>query len=269
MLSVLMTVYEKENAAYFRESLQSIREQTLPADEVVLVKDGELNPSLERVISEFSQELPLVVIGLPKVGRCRALRTGVTACRGDLIAIMDSDDIAVPQRFLIQTQIMNSHLELDIVGGAIAEFEADPMRPCGVRRLPCEHEHILAYAKHRNPINQVSAMFRRDAALRVGNYRRSPGFEDWHLWNRMLLSGSRFMNLEEILVLVRVGNGMVKRRCGLRYIQNEIAFHLDMYKTKFLSRREVLSSLALRIPIRLAPLPVIRTVYVKLLRSPA
>ena len=269
MLSVLMTVYKGESAAFFRDSLRSISGQTLQPDEVVLVKDGPLTPTLEEVILEFFKKLPLVVIALPKVGVSSALRAGLELCQGELVARMDCDDICLPERFMVQTQALRSHPEVDVVGGAIAEFLVDPEQPSSVRRLPLDHEHILSYAKHRNPINHMSVMFRREAVLRAGNYRQSPGFEDWHLCNRMLLSGSRFLNIDEILVLVRIGNGMVKRRAGMAYIKNEFAFHSDMYKVKFLSLREVLFSLALRIPFRLAPLPLLQAVYLRLLRSPA
>jgi glycosyltransferase involved in cell wall biosynthesis len=269
MLSVLMTVYEKEKAKYLRESLESIRSQTLQADEVVLVKDGKLPEPLEQAISTFQQSLPLNVVSLPKVGRCKALRTGVEQSRGELIAIMDSDDLSLPHRLQSQMAVMSAHPEVDAVGSAIAEFASDPLQATRIRRMPCSHRQIAAYARRRNPFNQVSVMLRREAVLRAGNYRQSPGFEDWHLWNRMLQTGSRFMNLDDVLVLVRVGNGMWKRRSGLRYIRQEISFHRDMYKAEFLSPGEVLRNLALRIPVRLAPERVLRTIYTRALRTPA
>ncbi len=89
MLSVLMTVYEGEKAAFLRGSLQSISDQTLQPDEVVLVKDGPLTPALEQLISAYSGTLPLVVTALPKVGCCHALRTGVETCRGETVASME------------------------------------------------------------------------------------------------------------------------------------------------------------------------------------
>lgn len=267
MLSVLITVYEKEDAAHFLESLQSICAQTLPADEVVLVKDGELNESLEGVISAFLGKLPVRVVAIPKLGRCEALKMGVEACQGEFIAIMDSDDVCLPNRLSTQVHTLQFHPEVDVLGAAIAEFAADPMQPHSVRRLPREHKQISNYAKRRNPINQVSVMFRRDAVLRAGNYQHAPGFEDWHLWNRMIHAGSRFMNLDEVLVLVRVGNGMFRRRSGLEYVQQEIAFHWDMYRSKCLSFGELLRSLIVRIPVRFAPEFVLRTLYVKALRS--
>jgi glycosyltransferase involved in cell wall biosynthesis len=267
MVSVLMTVYEKEDAGFFRESLRSMCKQTLQADEIVLVKDGPLGSRLEDVILEFAQKLPMILVSLPKVGHSGALRAGIERCRGDIVAKMDSDDISLPHRLRIQVEAMRNHPEVDVVGGAIAEFVADPAQPCSMRRLPGEHNQILQYAKFRNPLNHMTVMFRREAVLRAGNYQRSPGFEDWHLWNRMIMSGSRFMNLEDVLVLARVGSGMVGRRSGLRYVKDEIAFHLDMHRAKFLSPLEVLYSLMLRLPIRLAPQSMVRMVYRKVLRS--
>jgi O104-antigen biosynthesis beta-1,3-galactosyltransferase len=267
MLSVLMTVYEKEDAAYFRESLQSIQAQTFQADEVIVVADGQLNDALEEVIRDSSRALPLIVVSLPKYGRCKALRAGVEACSGETVAIMDSDDICLPYRFELQARTMRSHPEIDVLGSAIAEFDHDPELPLSIRRMPTSHTRIANYAKYRNPMNQVSVMFRRDAVLRAGNYQPAPGFEDWHLWNRMIQAGSRLMNLDEVLVQVRVGNGMFRRRSGLQYARHEISFHRKMYQSKFLSSGELLRSLLLRVPLRFAPEIVLRTLYMKALRS--
>lgn len=267
MLSVLMTVYEREAPHFLSASLESVRNQTSPADEVVLIKDGSLTGPLDAVISEYSRRLPLKVIAGPKVGLCEALRVGVMACTGELIARMDSDDLCLPQRLRTQTEALRLNPGVDVVGSAIAEFLTDPSHPHAIRRLPLAHKEIAACAKFRNPMNHVSVMFRRDAVLRAGGYRHAPGFEDWHLWNRMIHAGSRLMNLNETLVLVRVGNGMLKRRSGLQYVKDEVAFHRDMYHAHLLSFWELAQSLLVRVPVRFAPESVLRVVYARALRS--
>lgn len=263
-----MAVYEKEKAACLSQAIESIRTQTIPADEVVLVKDGDLTESLENAISRYTRKLRLRVVAIPHSGLHRALQVGVASCEGDWIARMDSDDVSVPRRFEMQIEALKRHPDIDVIGGAIAEFTMDPLSPHVSRRPPPRHDQIAAFARRRNPLNHMTVMFRRDAVLRAGNYQRSPGFEDWHLWARMIQAGSRFMNLEEVLVLVRVGSGMFERRSGLPYIRQEISFHRDMYKAGFFSSREVLRNLAVRIPVRLTPGSILQTIYTRALRSP-
>ena len=100
MYSVLMSVYYKENPEHLRQAMDSMWSQTLPPEEFVLVCDGPLNEPLDEVIAEMQQLHPqLNVVRLEKnVGLGRALNEGIRRCKCDLIARMDSDDIARPER---------------------------------------------------------------------------------------------------------------------------------------------------------------------------
>ncbi len=142
---------------------------------------------------------------------------------------------------------------VDVVSGTWAEFDEDCSRPHSLRRLPATGPALLRYAKFRNPINHVTAVFRRSAVLAAGNYQSFPGFEDYHLWARMLMLGYRLHNIEEILVCVRVGNGMQGRRGGFSYFMREIEFQSYLLGLGLLTRREYICNILLRAPIRLTP----------------
>src|SRR5208282_1865908 len=123
-LSVLMSVYNRESPAYFGQCLDSLVAQILPANEVVLVKDGPLGSDLEDVIARYQLRLPIVSLSLPaNVGLGEALRAGLDLCLGEYVARMDSDDICVPERFQLQTAFLESNRQVDIVGSAWAEFD--------------------------------------------------------------------------------------------------------------------------------------------------
>ena len=81
--SVLMSVYHKEKADYLRSAMNSIWEQTVPADDFVLVCDGPLTPELDSVISDMEKEHgELHVVRLEKNGGLgNALNTGIRYCR--------------------------------------------------------------------------------------------------------------------------------------------------------------------------------------------
>ena len=109
MFSVLQPVYYKEKASHLYAALQSIVNQTLLPDEVVLVKDGPLTEALECVIDNFKQENLMdvkTVVLEENVGLGLALQQGVLACKNSIIARMDSDDIALPNRFRLQYDFM-------------------------------------------------------------------------------------------------------------------------------------------------------------------
>ena len=120
--SVLMSVYVKEKPANLSESLASIFEQTVPPDELVLVCDGKLTDELNVIIKAFESEYSEVfrsVRLLENVGTGMAANEGIKACRNELIAKMDSDDICVPDRFQRQLMMFLKNPKLDMVGGYI------------------------------------------------------------------------------------------------------------------------------------------------------
>ena len=95
--SVLMSVYSKENPAWLKLAIESIQDQTLPTSDFVLVCDGPLTPELDGVIAEKHCQMGeiLMVVRLEKnVGLGNALNEGIKHCRNELVARMDSDDIA-------------------------------------------------------------------------------------------------------------------------------------------------------------------------------
>ena len=99
--SVLLSLYYKEKGEYLRQSLDSIFNQTLKPDEVILVEDGPLTEALYEVLSEYSNIYSnFKIVRLEKNGGLgNALNIGLAHCSFDLVARMDTDDIAKPDRF--------------------------------------------------------------------------------------------------------------------------------------------------------------------------
>ena len=242
--SVLMPVYRKENPFYFYRAALSMMKQSVSPDEFVLVCDGPLTEELDAVIRKLEETWSeqVKIVRLPENrGIGPALAAGVESCRNNLIARMDSDDIACPERCEKQLVQFRGNPALALASGAIAEFEMDslekaanmqwtidtPKEPVeipedccitGTRTLPCGYEEILIFARKRNPMNHMAVMMRRDAVLAVGNYRAVKGAEDYELWVRMLQAGYRAENLPDVLVYARTGNGMMQRRGGLSFL---------------------------------------------------
>jgi glycosyltransferase involved in cell wall biosynthesis len=263
-----MSVYSRESPANLEVSLQSLASQTLPANEVLIVKDGPLGDRLDQVIEKYSERLPLTTLQFEtNQGLGAALRAGMERCRFDLVARMDSDDICVTGRFERQIGFLEDHPEIDVLGSAINEFDTDPGQCVSVRCLPASHDAIRSFARERNPLNHMTVVFRKSAVLSAGNYRTAIGFEDYDLWVRMLMQGARFHNLPEPLVLVRCGSGMQSRRGGKDYMRREMALFSEFRRTGFLSNWEFLWIAARRLPVRLLPGTVRAHIYKSLLRQ--
>ncbi len=98
--SVLMSLYVKENPLYLRECFESLQQQTLPADEIVLVFDGPVSEGLEAIVQQFEMRLPIKTVKLAQNrGLGKALNEGLLHCSYDWVFRMDTDDICVPTRF--------------------------------------------------------------------------------------------------------------------------------------------------------------------------
>ena len=139
------------------------------------------------------------------------------------VARFDADDINLPDRVAAQVAFARSHPDVAAFGGAILEF-----RPDGRTRrrgTPTTHEAILRFAAWRNPINHMTAFFRRDAFLAAGGYPDSPLKEDYGLWLAMLARGERLANQSGVMVHARLGDDFHVRRAGLRNFASERALH--------------------------------------------
>lgn len=218
--SVLMSVYAKEKVEYFKASIDSVLNQTLLPDEIILVRDGEVPGELQECIDGYLAahgNLFTYITLEENVGLGRALNCGVTQARNNLIMRMDTDDIAVPDRFERQVTYFDQDPALDILGGQIEEFIDSPDASVSKREVPLDHDGITAFMKARNPMNHMTVAFKKDAVLKAGNYLDMHFAEDYYLWCRMFLAGCRFANLPETLVHVRIGKDMYRRRGGYKY----------------------------------------------------
>lgn len=233
--SVSMCVYGGDNSEHFDLAMQSIFDQTLKPDEVVLVVDGPVGDDINNVISKYENEI-LRVIRLEKnVGHGEARRIGLENCTYDLVALMDADDISSKDRFRKQIDAFTKNPEFSIVGGQISEFIDDIDNIVGQRIVPLEDKDIKEYMKRRCPMNQVTVMFRKSDVLSVGGYIDWYCEEDYYLWIRMALNNLKFFNVPDMLVNVRVGNEMYQRRGGLKYFKSEKKLQKFMLDNKIIS----------------------------------
>lgn len=266
--SVLLSVYRKEHPLFFQQSLNSLLNQTLLPDEVILVKDGPLTEELEQVIADFSVRFSrLKVVALStNQGLGKALNEGLKHCSFELVARMDTDDIAKPERFEKQIAIFNKMPEADVVGAWVDEFEGSCNNVTSTRRLPEYHEDIYKFAQMRNPVNHPVVMFRKEAVLTVGGYQHFPLLEDYYLWVRMLNGGAKFYNIQESLLYFRFSAAMLKRRGGWAYAVNELKFHYEMWQMHFISFGRLITSIPIHFVIRILPNSLRSAFYRKFLR---
>ena len=230
--SVCMSVYRNDKPECFREALDSVINQTVPPSELVVVVDGPVPEMINEVILELeSISIKKKIIRLNEnQGHAIARNTGIEHATYDMIALMDSDDIAESYRFERQLRCFEEDEMLSVLGGQIREFVKNPQSPIAIRQVPLTHDEIRIYLRSRCPMNQQTVMMRRADVLAAGGYLHWYCNEDYYLWIRMLRLGYKFANLPDILVNMRVGREMYARRGGWRYFKSEANLQKYMWQ---------------------------------------
>ncbi|WP_066055785.1 glycosyltransferase [Robertmurraya korlensis] len=268
--SVLMSVYMKEKPEYLQACLDSVLSQTVLPNEIVIMEDGKLTDSLYEVLNRYKEANPSIIkcVKLERnMGLGKALEIGVTECKFDLIARMDSDDICHPERFEKQVSYMKEHPKVDVVGTWIGEFSENAEEIDTIRKVPITSNEVVAYAKKRNPLNHMTVMYRKEAVLSAGNYKPMLWNEDYYLWVRMLVKGMEIVNIPEVLVYARTGSEMFKRRGGIKYVQRDVILQIEFLKLGFINISTFLSNIVIRSVVRLLPNSIRGLFYKSVLRK--
>jgi glycosyltransferase involved in cell wall biosynthesis len=165
-----MPVFNGER--YLARAVASILGQTFTDFELVVVDDGSTDRSLA-ILQRISRRDPrLRIISRPNTGISGARNDGTEAARGDLVASMDADDLAYPQRLADQVAYMTGHENCTVLGASVRLIDPDGV-PLDCEHPPLDHQTIVAqFLRGRSDmIRQPVAMLRRPAILAVGGYR--------------------------------------------------------------------------------------------------
>lgn len=268
--SVLMSVYKKDNPVFLELAMRSIFEQTVKTDDFVLICDGELTEELDRVIS-IMQGKHKEVLHVHRLkensGLGNALNSGITLCKNELVARMDSDDFSISNRCEKQLDMFNKDTDLSIASGMIIEFKENITDLCGKRKLPLENDKIIQFSKRRNPFNHPAVMYKKMEVVAAGGYsERFHLFEDYYLWIRMLQNGCKGANTDDSLVMMRISDDTFIRRGGKKYAEDLLRFHYWMLKTKWISKWDLFFSTLPHALICLLPNKLRKAIYMHMLR---
>lgn len=225
-LSVLMSIYYKEDPSYFNQAMESIWDsQTIKPNEIILVEDGKLTEELYSVIEHWKTRLPhvLTIISLEEnIGTGGAKQIGLEYCKGDFIAIMDTDDISNSERFEKQISFLEKNKDIDIVGCWISEINEYGLITREEVKYPLLHSDLYDFFKRRDPIPHMTSMFRKrcftDKNIKYLSDLKMA--EDTLIWYQAFLNDCKLANLNYVGVNFRATSfykrrGNVEKSIGL------------------------------------------------------
>lgn len=268
--SVLMSLYIKEDPAYLRQAIDSILGQTVKPDEIVIVEDGPLTEGLYAVLKEYTEadpELFRIVKSEKNIGLGLALNLGLNACRNELVARMDTDDIAKPERCEKQLRAFEENAGLDLLGSSVDEFYSTPDEVVSRRVVPARHEDIYEFAKRRSAFNHPTVMYKKSKVLSVGGYSDLRRNQDVDLFGRMLYSGCIAGNIEESLLYFRSNDALAKRRKSWENTKSYIHTIKKLWKMGYSGFMDFVIVAVAQTGMYLMPVKLQHWVYKKFLRK--
>jgi glycosyltransferase involved in cell wall biosynthesis len=265
--SLLLPVWAGDRPDFLTDAFcSSVDAQTRRPDQVVIVRDGPVPATLAERIAELASSavVPVDVVELENnVGLGPALDAGLAACRHDVVARMDADDISLPHRFAVQLPIIESGV--DVVGSGLLEFGDDPDDVVGTRTVPTDPAEIRRRARFATPFNHPTVVYRRPLVTGVGGYGDFAKMEDYLLWAKLIVADARVANVAEPLVKYRVGAGAYARRGGFSLLRAEVALQRRFRALGFTTPAQYARNLVVRGGYRLVPEALRRSAYRKVI----
>lgn len=264
--SFLMSVYAKENPNYLVSSIDSMINQTIKPDEIIIVEDGPLTEDLYKVLDSYGKKIKRIKND-NNLGLALSLNKGLNSCRNNLVARMDSDDISKNDRCEKQLKFFKNNPNVDIVGTWIEEFADSISNIVSIRKVPCEYSDIYNYAKRRSAFNHPTVMYKKDKVLQNGGYSNLRRNQDVDLFGRMLFSGCKAANIGESLLYFRTDNNLFKRRKSWENTKTYINTIKKFWKMGYSSYLDYLIVLFAQTCMFILPTKLQNLVYSYLLRK--
>jgi len=212
--SVVMPVNNGER--WLAEAIESVLAQTFTALELIIVDDGSTDASPDIIAAMSGRDSRIRAVRQPRRhGLVSALNRALALARAPLLARLDTDDIALPERLARQARSFNEQPTLVLLGTSAEKIDENGRHIGDVRR-ETQSERLTTLLRKSNPFVHSSVMMRTALVQKLGGYREAfLGAEDVDLWLRLSEHGT-VANLPQPLVRYRIHGGNVTGRLGVR-----------------------------------------------------
>lgn len=199
LVSVLMPAFNAEK--HIAQAIESVLEQTYPHFELLILNDGSTDQT-QQVIEQFDDERIVKTHLTQNKGLVHARNQLVAAARGEYIAFLDADDIALPDRLQLQVAFLESG-KADICGGAhYSLYEGSGRMKSSKQRY--SDADIRALITVCSPLCNPAVLGKAEMFKKHPYQAGNDYAEDYSLWAELALAGYRFANLHENLITYRI-----------------------------------------------------------------
>ena len=208
---VTVGVASFNNAAYLRETLESIRLQTYSHVELLIVDDASRDDSVavaEAWLAEHPDVNGRLIRHATNLGVCRVCNDVVTQAQGEFICIIGSDDVYLPDKLAQQVPLLlNATPNIGVVFGDIVRMDSagNPLdAPADLS--PTHSGDVFLPLLQVNFVSAMSALVRRSCYDTVGLYDETLAYEDWDMWLRIARE-YHFLHAPQLIARYRIHSG--------------------------------------------------------------
>ncbi len=233
-----MSILEPD-LGYLRGAIESLLQQSYRTFEVIVLEDPSPT-SAESLVAEFDDPRIIYRRNPENVSLAESRNRCIELARGQLLAVMDADDICHPERLAKQYAFMQAEGDVAVLGSQISLIDAAG-ESRGFRKYPLQDQAIRQAMRRFNPLAHPSIMMRKSAILAAGGYDPASGgvCDDYDLWSRLASSSARFANLSEVLLQYRLHGGSTKSRKLRQTLADSIRIKKKYFGPRFTARERL------------------------------
>lgn len=205
-ITVLIALYNSEK--YIKQTIESLTNQTFKNFEILIINDASTDNSID-VVNSINDERIRLLHNDTNQGICLTRQRGIEEAKGKYIAILDADDLAMPNRLEKQFLFLENNPEIVLYGTNAHFIDENDAAIDHVHNLNCDPDLIKIMLLFANQFINSSVLCRRDVMLNVGGYKK-PIAEDYDLFVR-IAENYKTANLNEKLVAYRMHSGSDSR----------------------------------------------------------
>lgn len=238
MIAVILPIYKKDKIEYLTKTIESLIMQTYKDFHIYIGVDGPIGNDIEQYFTQIECQNKITIFRFEENrGLACVLNDLLDVCfeKGyDYIARMDADDISENDRLEKQMTFLNTHPEIDVVGGAIDEIDENGNIRNKRIVYPETPEECRAFFAKRNPHAHPAVMFRKSFFDKLHGKKYRPEYrqnQDTMLWYDGMMAGTKHANIPDVVLRFRMTDAMFKKR------RNGWAFAKKQFKDRLMINR--------------------------------
>ncbi len=238
--SVLLSVCNADKPEWLSIALDSMLNQTIKPDEIVIVLNGPLDESLCAAINRYKEEKPGVfkILPLPcNMSLGSVIRQGMIACSNGFVAYTDADGYSAQSRIEEEFEALFVN-KADFVGANVNEFSESVDNIACCRVFPESPEEIYRFAKRKMPMAFSSALLKKRMVLACFDYEDCIMAEDYALFIDLLSFCAKGYNVQKPLVYKRLSEDCYKDRGSWEYVRAMRRFNEKFFKRGWFRYRD-------------------------------